>query len=62
MNDNDNEDWIKTRTWDVRLGDGTLVETLPQLRRVLDMSDAKLRALPSMQVAPEAIRRALGLA
>lgn len=57
-----NEDWIKTRSWDVRNPNGSLVTTLAQLRAVVPgMTDAQLRVLPSIEAAPKALRRELGL-
>lgn len=58
-----NEDWLKTRTWDVTNNwNSELVRTIDELRQVFPgVSDAQFRTWPSMRAAPLAIRNALRL-
>jgi len=62
-----NEDWLKTRSWDIRNLDGSVVTTLPQLLDVLDLSHetpAKQKAgvkhfteTPAYTPAPDRLKR-----
>lgn len=58
-----NEDWLKGRTWDVTNNwNMEPVRTIDELRRVFpDATDEQFRSWPSMQAAPVAIKRALGM-
>jgi hypothetical protein len=62
-NDLANEDWLKSRRWNVTNDwDGALVETIDELRQLFPtVNDDQFRSWPSMKAAPVAIRRALGL-
>lgn len=58
--DNENEDWIRTASWDVRFPDGTPVDTLDGLATVLgtdrDTAAQRVLDLPFGEAAPEAIK------
>lgn len=53
-----NEDWLKTRSWDIRNADGSWVTTLAALRAVLgpDMTVEKFMALPASEAMPAELR------
>lgn len=58
-----NEDWIKTRTWDIWLG-SVLVKTLPQLRQYCYRQGLRLSeflALPAAEAMPAALAEELAL-
>lgn len=54
----ENEDWIRTRAWDVRTPDGELVDNVEDLLRAVDDLERFL-TLPAARAMPDALRAEL---